>query len=109
MTLLNICPCCGYDGLLAPSYSNYHTAVVSNSNVTPPYCLVFGDASYEVCKCCGFEFGLDDEPGTAEPMSFEAYFDEWVRAGCIWFDKSGRPSDWKPHIQFRRSLFMKAT
>lgn len=49
----------------------------------PPYEDSLGRPSYEVCHSCGFEFGNDDNPGTATPMSFEEYRREW--------DADGRP------------------
>jgi hypothetical protein len=45
-----------------------------------------GQASYEVCPCCGFEFGNDDNPGMAEPVSFDEYRAEWEAAGRQRFD-----------------------
>jgi hypothetical protein len=39
-----------------------------------------------VCPRCGFEFGNDDNPGTAEPLSFESYRAEWERNGRPVFD-----------------------
>ena len=47
----------------------------------PPYEDLLGRPSYEVCPCCGFEFGNDDNPGTAAPVSFETYRAEWQRRG----------------------------
>ena len=30
---------------------------------------------------CGFEFGYDDNPGTADPMSFAEYRADWESGG----------------------------
>lgn len=38
-----ICPICGYDKLLEPPYDEYN------------------NPSYEICPCCGFEYGFDDQ------------------------------------------------
>jgi hypothetical protein len=38
------------------------------------------------CPNCGFEFGNDDDPGTAAPNSFESYRAEWTAAGSARFD-----------------------
>lgn len=54
----------------------------------PPYYEYLGRPSYEVCPRCGFEFGNDDDPGTARPVSFEGYRAEWEAKGSPWFDKS---------------------
>jgi hypothetical protein len=47
-----------------------------------------------VCACCGFEFGNDDEPGTAYPVSFREYLNDWIKDGSNWFNGSLRPKDW---------------
>jgi hypothetical protein len=57
--------------------------------ISPPYEDVLGSPSYEVCPRCGFEFGNDDNPGTAPPHSFESYRVEWEQAGCPIFDSRG--------------------
>jgi hypothetical protein len=55
--------------------------------LTPPYEDLLGSASYEVCPNCGYEFGNDDNPGTAPPISFEAYRAEWIAEGRPRFDR----------------------
>jgi len=55
--------------------------------LSPPYEDLLGRASYEVCLRCGFEFGNDDNTGTAAPSSFEQYRAEWEADGSPWFDK----------------------
>ncbi|GAB3831977.1 rubredoxin [Kribbella italica] len=52
----------------------------------PPYEKYLGRPSYEVCRRCGFEFGNDDNPGTAPPSTFEEYRAEWEAEGSPWFD-----------------------
>jgi hypothetical protein len=47
----------------------------------PPYEDLLGPPSYEVCPSCGFEFGNDDNPGTADPLSFAEYRVEWTARG----------------------------
>src|SRR4029450_13255366 len=54
--------------------------------LTPPYEDLLGRPSYGVCPNCGFEFGNDDNPGTAPPVSFEQYHAEWVADGRPRFD-----------------------
>ena len=67
------------------------------TDATPPYGLSLGEASYDVCPCCGFEFGFDDEPGGGtEPSTFASYRAEWIAGGYRWFDERVRPSDWTP-------------
>ncbi|HVF04959.1 MAG TPA: hypothetical protein VNA20_08975 [Frankiaceae bacterium] len=56
-------------------YARYDGAVPAGA--TPPYEDLLGAPSYEVCPGCDFEFGNDDNPGTAPPVSFEEYRQEW--------------------------------
>lgn len=50
----------------------------------PPYGNQLGRPSYEVCIRCAFEFGNDDDPGTAPGVSFEEYRVEWIARGRPW-------------------------
>jgi hypothetical protein len=59
----------------------------------PPYEDFLGRPSYEVCPRCGFEFGNDDNPGTAEPDSFESYRASWEAEGRPWFDPNAELRD----------------
>jgi hypothetical protein len=78
------CPVCRYVGLQVKPYETWPPP--STLVLTPPYEDLLGKPSYEVCPRCGFEFGNDDNPGTAAPLSFEEYRHEWVAGGCQWFD-----------------------
>jgi len=63
--------------------------------VQPPYRLHFGPASYDVCSCCSYEFGNDDDPGPhVTPSTFEQYLREWISDGAEWFMPLGQPQDW---------------
>lgn len=49
-----------------------------------------GAPSYEICPCCGGEFGIDDiSSGT-----IEEYRKSWLESGANWFDPVLRPDDW---------------
>lgn len=98
-----ICPCCGFDGLTCPPYREMKDVTAAATNkVTPPYAMAYGMPSYDVCDCCGFEFGNDDEPGgTAAPNSFESYRREWIANGCDWFCPESKPVGWSLERQLR--------
>ena len=98
MTSTQTCPCCGFAGLDRRPYANL-TDAASAIGHTPPYYTIFGDPSYNVCDCCGFEFGNDDNPGTGRPVSFEEYRAEWISDGCPWFSPEQRPARWNLHEQ----------
>ncbi|HWB14481.1 MAG TPA: hypothetical protein VG826_34970 [Pirellulales bacterium] len=94
------CPCCGFSGLEAPAYRDIG-APPWTGHGPPPYCLRYGDPSYEVCSCCGFEFGNDDDPGTAHGDGFEEYRRQWVASGAGWFNPEKCPRGWSLAAQFR--------
>ena len=87
------CPCCGYPELASRPYRGLED-VIATRGLDPPYSKHFGDPSYEVCACCGFEFGNDDEPGTGSPSTFEEYLREWIASGCVWFSPEKMPKSW---------------
>jgi len=92
--VLYTCPCCGFVGLDMLPYENALGYGLIRG-VTPPYSNTFGWPSYGVCICCGFEFGLEDDPGVDEqPQSFEEYLSEWIERGEHWILESKKPLNW---------------
>ncbi len=79
MILLSICPVCGYSDLFEPPYSD-------NSGSCP---------SFEVCSCCGFEFGYDDHN---KNYSFSEYRDNWITNGFPFYYQDDKPKDWNKQI-----------
>lgn len=53
--------------------------------------------TYEICPCCGVEFGYEDY--TLE--STKEYREKWLLKGAEWFDKSEKPSDWNKEEQLK--------
>ncbi len=74
-----LCPVCSFPGLRAPPYENWPPRAEGLG--PPPYEDTLGRPSYEVCPMCGFEFGNDDNPGAAAPMSFDAFREDWQAQG----------------------------
>ncbi|MGI6126331.1 MAG: hypothetical protein ACOYEF_05135 [Planifilum sp.] len=77
----HLCPVCGYDGLTEPPYDRE------------------GNPSYEICSCCGFEFGYDDQ---SQGETFSGYRKKWLAAGAKWFDPAQKPENWSLKAQLRR-------
>lgn len=70
------CPVCGYDGLDEPPY-------IDNDVFT---------GSFEICSCCGFQYGVDD---LDKGMTHEAYRNQWIKEGAPWFSRlTIKPSNW---------------
>ena len=73
-----ICPVCGFDQLKEPAYGQD------------------GEPSYQICPCCGFEFGFDD--GT-KSETFISYREKWIKTGALWFNQKLRPQNWSIDAQ----------
>ena len=67
------CPICGYIGLDEQPYDENRCA------------------SYEICPCCGFEFGFDDGD---QRNTFEQYRAKWISSGAQWFSPKKQPKNW---------------
>jgi hypothetical protein len=81
------CPVCRFVGLRYQPYAVWPPP--EGMAITPPYEDWLGRPTYEVCPMCAFEFGNDDNPGTADPMSFADYRAEWVARGRPVFSAEG--------------------
>lgn len=64
-------PCVARRNLTRPPYKRWPPP--PGVHLEPPYERQLGQPGYEVCPNCGFEFGNDDNPGTAAPVSFAEY------------------------------------
>ncbi len=51
--------------------------------------------TWEICPCCGTEFGYED----CTPASAREMRNRWVSGGQQWFDKSKKPVDWSYDCQ----------
>jgi hypothetical protein len=72
------CPVCGFNGLTSKPYATWPPP--SGLALSPLYEDLLGRPSYEVCPQCSFEFGNDDNPGTAAPITFEQHRAEYEAA-----------------------------
>ncbi len=75
-----ICPVCGYPYLQSPPYDSD------------------GNPSYDICDCCGFEFGFDD---ANNGVSFKDYREKWIANGNKWFWPDKKPSNWSLKKQIK--------
>jgi len=99
------CLCCGWDQLDFKPYENYPECFVSTKNLKPPYHSIWGAASYEVCECCGFEFGNDDDPGgSLSPETFSSYRRDWIKRGAKWLQGFSKPKGWVLERQLARLI-----
>jgi hypothetical protein len=97
------CPVCGFFGLKTPPYEKLGNPPWNNHG-KPPYCQKYGKASYDICPCCSFEFGLEDEaPDSTKSVSFEKYLQQWIAEGCVWFQLEFKPHDWNLRTQLQKA------
>jgi hypothetical protein len=78
------CPVCGYPGLDEPPWAE-------------------DSPSYDICPCCGVEFGYDDfAAGDADlrPARHRELRRRWIDAGRPWWSQSRPPPPgWDPARQ----------
>ncbi len=55
---------------------------------------------YNICDCCGTEFGNDDELHSHEELR-----QSWIEAGCRWFF-GAPPAGWDARTQLARGIPM---
>lgn len=56
----------------------------------PPWGLDGQSPSFDICPCCGVEFGYED----CNHAAIRGYRDEWIRDGMNWNYKKSRPEFW---------------
>jgi hypothetical protein len=79
-----VCPICGFTGLDEPPYDSDH------------------NGSYEICPCCGFEFGVTDGD---EHFTIDEWRERWLLAEMPWWSHSRLPEiDWDPATQLATLL-----
>jgi hypothetical protein len=74
-----ICPVCGYPELTDPPYDAYQCP------------------SFDICPCCGCEFGYHD----ATPQAKEYHRRKWVKSGGSWSEPKLKPANWDLREQLR--------
>jgi hypothetical protein len=76
--MANICPVCGYPELHFPPRK------------------LGGGHSFEICRSCGFQFGVsDDDRG----ISYEQWRKQWVANKMPWSSVTKMPAGWDPKKQ----------
>ncbi len=76
-----------------------HCRVCGLRQPEPPWGESGGAPTYDICDCCGVEFGYEDM--TAE--SVRRFRERWVQLGMRWFAPASRPQAWRWDEQ-RRSI-----
>jgi len=75
-----VCPVCGYEHLDEPPYDEH------------------GCSSFEICPCCGSEFGYDDHSATHDALR-----QKWKLSGMKWWSSViVPPTNWDPVNQLKK-------
>jgi hypothetical protein len=53
--------------------------------------------TFNICDCCGTEFGYHD----ATPSAIKQSRKKWIEGGSKWFDLSCEPQDWNLNQQLQ--------
>lgn len=64
----------------------------------PPWGEDGRTASFEICRCCGVEFGYED----VSPQAARHYRAAWLAGGAVWFSPEARPPEWSLEAQLVR-------
>ncbi len=83
----HLCPVCGWPELHEPPRSES------------------GGASFEICPCCGFEFGYDDDD---RGLTYEEARARWIGGGMPWWSRARpAPPGWSGAAQIIAAGFVK--
>lgn len=76
-----LCPVCGYPDLDEPAYDPITSA-----------------PSYDICPCCGCEYGYS---APITEAGKEHFLRNWIRFKTPWHDSDAKPPNWDVRIQLR--------
>lgn len=54
--------------------------------------------TYEICLCCGVEFGNEDYT----MQSVQKFRKKWLEGGAQWFDRKEKPNNWSLEEQMKQ-------
>jgi hypothetical protein len=78
------CPVCGFGGLSEPPYDEH------------------GNASFDICPCCGTEYGYHDATASHDELRRL-----WLAAGAPWRSQAvPPPPGWDPRSQLAAARFV---
>jgi hypothetical protein len=76
---------------------NYNCRVCGLFNDNPPWGEDGNSPTYEICPCCGVEFGYED----ITIDSTKDYRNHWINEGVKWFSAKEKPLNWDMSEQFK--------
>ncbi|NRQ38334.1 hypothetical protein HII36_41880 [Nonomuraea sp. NN258] len=70
---------------------NLHCRVCGLEQASPPWGADGKTPTWEICACCGTEFGYQD----ATPKAVMRARTSWISRGYPWHEESARPAAWR--------------
>ncbi|MBM7602761.1 hypothetical protein JOC75_000731 [Metabacillus crassostreae] len=89
-----VCPVCGFDKLDEPAYNKYN------------------EASYEICPCCQFQFGVDDDVEISDGVfmlreeTHTIYRNKWVEDGAEIFQPECYPQEFQSDDKVKKEYLI---
>jgi hypothetical protein len=80
------------------SKENYLCRICGLRHPHPPWGDDGHAPSFEICDCCGAEFGYHD----ATIQAIRNYRDRWLSEGAIWFISNEKPNEWSLEDQLKQ-------
>ncbi|MBP0000045.1 MAG: hypothetical protein J7641_13790 [Cyanobacteria bacterium SID2] len=66
--------------------------------LNPPWGIDGRTPSFEICDCCGAEFGYND----VTLQTIYQYRQSWLSQGANWFDRTQKPEGWSLEAQLKQ-------
>lgn len=64
----------------------------------PPWGLTGDEPTFDICPCCGVEWGYED----ATQLAIERYRNAWLASGAQWYDPTIPSDDLSPSVRLAR-------
>ncbi|UFH53658.1 hypothetical protein [Spirosoma sp. KNUC1025] len=80
--------------------TKYLCKVCGFEQLDPPWGEDGRTPTFEICVCCGTEFGYED----ATLQGVLKYREKWLKQGAKWYDESYKPANWSLSDQLNRVL-----
>lgn len=75
----------------------YYCRVCGYKEDYPPWGEDGFSPTFNICSCCGVEFGYED----ASLVGIRRHREKWIRDGASWFDPKSKPLNWSLEDQLK--------
>lgn len=75
----------------------YACRICGTEQLDPPWGVDGQTPNYDICDCCGVEFGYED----MSVDSIKVYRQKWVESSADWYRKKNKPQEWSLEKQFQ--------